>query len=289
MRFEKKDGSFAEALKNLDISEGDILLVASDITALLFNLKTALGIRRRADVDNALHALIDAFQAAVGKSGTLLFPVFSWSWCRGDGFDIRTTRGEVGALQNWVLANRPEFVRTRHPIYSFMVWGKDADVLRAMDNQDSWSHASPFRFLHEHGAKHLLFNIEPCQALTFMHYIEQELDVPYRYPKYFFGKYTDENGNTETRMYSMFARDIGLGAGCRILNDWLVENNAAKRVHWEGNVLASVDLKASYPLIRDDILLNRGRNTVSYASGEPDLNMPRRIPFEVKGPEERTC
>ena len=283
MRFEIKDGSFSEALENLGIAEGDILLVASDITALLFNLKSELGIRRKADVDEALHSLIDAFQAAVGKNGTLLFPVFSWSWCRGNGFDIRTTKGEVGALQNWVLANRTDFVRTRHPIYSFMVWGKDTDILCAMDNQDSWSHASPFGFLHEHGAKHLLFNIEPYQALTFMHYIEQELDVPYRYPKYFFGKYTDRNGNTETRMYSMFVRDIDLGAGCKIRNDWLVEKNAARTVRWEGNVLTSVDLKASYPVIRDDILCNRGRNTVSYGSGEPDLETPRRIPFEVKG------
>ena len=283
MKFEKTDGSFSEALKNLGITDGDVLLVASDITALLFSLKTELGIRRRTDIDAALHALTDAFQNAVGKNGTLLFPVFSWSWCRGNGFDIRTTRGEVGALQNWVLANRRDFVRTRHPIYSFMVWGKDADLLRAMDNQDSWSHASPFCYLHQHGAKHLLFNIEPYQALTFMHYIEQELDVPYRYPKYFFGKYTDENGHTETRMYSMFVRDIGLGAGCKIRNGWLVEKNVAEQVQWEGNMLTSVDLRKSHPVIRDDILCNRGRNTVSYASGEPDLEMPRRIPFEIKG------
>ena len=65
MKFEKTDGSFSEALKNLGITDGDVLLVASDITALLFSLKTELGIRRRTDIDAALHALTDAFQNAV--------------------------------------------------------------------------------------------------------------------------------------------------------------------------------------------------------------------------------
>ena len=249
MRFEKENGSFAAALKALEIGTGDLLTVSSDIKTLLFRMSTEYNVRGRSERNAALNELIDTLQAAVGTEGTLLFPVFSWDWCRGKGFDLRTTKGEVGTLQNWVLENRPDFLRTRHPMYSFMVWGKDAGILAAMDNQDAWGPASPFRYLHTHGGKNLLFNVESYQALTFCHYVEQEVRVPYRHPKY------------------------------------LAENKAAKKTLWEENILTAVDLPASYPVIRDDILNNRGRNTLTFAGREPDLDAPQTIPFEVKGIE----
>ena len=120
MRFEKENGSFAAALKALEIGTGDLLTVSSDIKTLLFRMSTEYNVRGRSERNAALNELIDTLQAAVGTEGTLLFPVFSWDWCRGKGFDLRTTKGEVGTLQNWVLENRPDFLRTRHPMYSFM-------------------------------------------------------------------------------------------------------------------------------------------------------------------------
>ena len=286
MRFEKENGSFAAALKELGIGRGDLLTVSSDITTLLFRMSTEYGIRGRNERNAALDELINTLQEAVGTEGTLLFPVFSWDWCRGKGFDIRTTKGEVGALQNWVLENRADFRRTRHPMYSFMVWGKDAETLAAMDNQDAWGPASPFRYLQDHGGKHLLFNVDSWQALTFCHYVEQEVRVPYRHPKYFFGQYTDGRGVTETRMYSMYVRDMDMEAAVGVHNDWLAENGAAKKVLWEENTLTAVDLPKSYPLIRDDMLHNRGRNTLKLSTGELDMDAPRTAAYEVKGIKE---
>ena len=117
MRFEKENGSFAAALKSLEIGTGDLLTVSSDIKTLLFRMSTEYNIRGKSERNAALNELTDTLQAAVGTEGTLLFPVFSWDWCRGKGFDLRTTKGEVGTLQNWVLENRPDFLRTSHPMY----------------------------------------------------------------------------------------------------------------------------------------------------------------------------
>ena len=281
--FEKEAGSFAAVLKDLGIRKGDLLVISSDIKTLLFRMSTEYGVRGRDGRNNALHELVNTLQAVTGKEGTLLFPVFSWDWCRGRGFDIRTTKGEVGTLQNWVLENRTDFIRTRHPMYSFMTWGKDAQLLASMDNQDAWGPASPFRYLHTHGGKHLLFNVESYQALTFCHYVEQEVRVPYRHPKFFFGEYTDEYGATETRMYSMYVRDLEVESAVGIRNDWLTEKHAARKIPWEGNMLTLVDLPASYPLIRDDMLHNNGRYTLTFAAGELDWNAPQTIPYEVKG------
>lgn len=283
MKFENVDGSFQKALRELGIVEGDIIYIASDIKTLLFNMATKYGINSKAERDKALHELVDTFKEAVGREGTLLFPVFSWDWCRGKGFNIKTTKGEVGTLQNWVLENRDDFVRTRHPMYSFMVWGKDSVYLSTMDNQDAWSHASPFYYLQTHGAKQLLFNIESYQGLTFGHYVEQEVSVPYRHPKYFFGCYTDENGIAEKRMYSMHVRDIDMESGCGIHNDWLIEQSVAQKVMWDGNTLTIVDLQRSYSVIKDDMINNKGKNTLTFATGELDWEAEQTVSYEVKG------
>lgn len=285
MLYETSKRSLISALNFLGIKNGSVLYVSSDIKTFLFQLAMGFGIRTKEQRNEALNELINDFQKAVGPEGTLLFPVFSWDWCRGNGFDIKKTKGEVGTLSNWVLENRADFRRTRHPIYSFMVWGKDAALLEAMDNQDAWSHKSPFYYFQTHKAKQLLFNIEAYQGLTFGHYIEQEVSVPYRHPKYFFGDYTDENGITEKRMYYMYVRDMGFESGCGIHNDWLIAKGVAIKTEWKKNQLVVVDLEKSYPIIYDDMVQNNGKNTLSFSSGHLDLTKKQTLEYEVKGIE----
>ncbi|MBR0079678.1 MAG: AAC(3) family N-acetyltransferase [Synergistaceae bacterium] len=273
-----------ETLKKCGVVAGDILYVSSDIKTFLFNAAESLGINKKDERNQLLNDFIDCFQETVTDKGTLLFPVFSWDWCRGHGFDVRKTKGEVGTLSNWVLANRKDFQRTQHPMYSFMVWGKDAELLKNMSNQDAWSHSSPFYyFLQNKNAKQLLFNIEAFQGLTFGHFVEQEVRVPYRHPKYFFGCYTDENGNTENRMYSMYVRDIEVESGCNVHNSWLIENKVATHGIWRDNKMVIVDLAKSYPLIKNDMLNNNGENTLIFTKGKLDWTQNQTVLYEIKG------
>lgn len=215
--------------------------------------------------------------------GRLCSPYSHGIGAGGRGFNIKATKGEVGTLSNWVMANREDFIRTKHPMYSFVVWGKDAVKLASMENQDAWSHASPFFYLYTHGAKQLLFNIEAYQGLTFGHYMEQEVGVWYRHPKYFFGDYTDENGITERRMYSMHVRDMDFESACGIHNDWLIESGVASRGEWEDNLLTVVDLKKCYGLLREDMINNAGKNSLTFEYGNLDWSKKQTLPYEVKG------
>lgn len=270
-------------LERLGVKKGDILYISSDIKTLLFTMSMDYGIRDKKSRNEMLNSLVDVFQETVGEEGTVLFPVFSWDWCRGNGFDLLHTKGEVGTLSNWVLENRKDFVRTKHPIYSFMVWGKDTGCLTGMDNQDAWSHSSPFYYLQTHHAKQLLFNIEAYQGLTFVHYLEQEAGVPYRHPKYFFGEYVDADGTKETRMYSMYVRDIDFETGCGVHSQFLIDNGAACQENWLDNILTVVNLAEGCDIILKDIKENNGRNTLTFKEGGLDWTKERKVPYEVKG------
>ncbi len=255
---------FEKHLASLGIKKGDILYVGSDVASVLLSARHELELSSKEEQFRFLDKLIDSIQEAVSEEGTLLFPVYSWDFCRGKGFDYKKTQGEVGVLNNYILNNRSDFKRTQHPIYSFMVWGKDAGYLAGLANQEAWGEASPFKYLLDNDAKQLNINVGPLRGLTFKHYVEQVVRVPYRYPKYFIGSYTDENGVTEDRVYSMYVRDLGIEENPVRDNDafssLFVEKNTTFR-DWD---MFTFNFKKLFEVLKEDFLNNGGKNVYDY-------------------------
>lgn len=248
-----------QALLKLDIKEGSIVYVASDITSLMVEARKKYNIKTVDDVNTFLNTFINILQKAVGRDGTLLFPIYTWEFCRNGFYDIRNTKGEVGVLPNWILENRSDFLRTKHPIYSFLVWGKDAEYLVSMNNIDSWGSDSPFNYLHDSNAIQLLFNVPLQSGFTFMHYVERCINVPYRYNKLFIGKYVDEFGNENIKEYSMFVRDLDIESR-ELLNDTFVENlNSYRSISFGKQILKAFKFTDAFPLVKDDFINNGGR------------------------------
>lgn len=63
------------------------------------------------------------------------------------------------------------------------------------------------------------------QCFTFMHYVEKELKVPYRYMKAFNSKYIDEQGEVEERTYSMYVRDLDIESETCLSEEFLVDQH----------------------------------------------------------------
>ena len=83
------------------VKKGDIIYMASDITLCLTQARKN-GIKSQMQIDSYLNEFINVLQDIVGVEGTLLFPVFTWKFCRERFFDARTSLGEVGSLNNWI-------------------------------------------------------------------------------------------------------------------------------------------------------------------------------------------
>lgn len=245
-----------QALEGLGVGQGDLLYVASDATRLLVSA-VRVGYRTPAERDAFLHSFIDELKDVVGETGTLLFPVFTWDFCRGKGFDRRSSLGEVGSLNNWILANRPDFTRTQHPLYSFMVWGAQAETLAAMDNVDSWGEDSPFAYLHHNNGKLLLFSVSLQRGFTFMHYVGRSVRVPYRYMKAFRGEYIDTDGTADERVYTMYVRDLAIESEEYEPDEWLLDAGVMAERVVDDMPLRVVDLPRAYDVVADD-LLNHG-------------------------------
>lgn len=217
-----------ENLEKIGVSKGDILYVASDVSQMIKRAQIDLGFKDKETRNDFLNLVIDAIQEILGQEGTLLFPMYNWDFCKGITFDYRHTKSKVGALNNFVLEKRPEFRRTRHPIYSFMVWGKEQSYLCALDNQEAFGANSPFAYLDQNNAKQLSLGVDMTGGITFLHYVEQFVQVPYRHHKFFLGQYEDENGCVEFRAYSQYVRDLSVQYKFILKDDFFREKKVVR-------------------------------------------------------------
>lgn len=248
-----------EIINEIDINRGDVVLISSDLKHIIFQAYEQEG---KADIDG----LIDSIQRKIGTEGTLLFPTFNWDFCKGVTFDYQKTACKTGALSKAAL-KRTDFKRTKHPLYSFAVWGKDQELLCEMENESSFGADSPFAYLHKKGAKNLIIDVSYQHCFTFVHYVEEQTKgVDYRYLKKFMAGYKDETGIESMRTYSMFVRDLDLDVFNTIepMDSVFLEFGAVKKYSINDIPYKLVDLGKAFPLIQKDILENKSRRLCTY-------------------------
>ncbi len=242
----------------LKIEKGDVILLTSDITDLFLHCQENGEIM---DVN----ILLDNFQEAIGEEGTLLVPTYNWGFCQGKAFDYKKTPSKTGAIGNAAL-RRKDFTRTKHPIYSFAVWGKDAVKLAAMDNIESFGPDSPFAYLEQVNAKNVFIGASLRNSFTYIHYIEQKLGAKYRYSKKFKSHYIDQNKVDTVKEYAMYVRDLDLGVVCAPdpFVDTLYANHIVQHGHINGVPYEVIRFNDVTPFIQEDILHNKSKNLCRY-------------------------
>lgn len=148
--------------------------------------------------------LIAAALELLGPAGTLVMPAFTLGFGKSRAFDRERTPSETGALTE-LFRKRAGTRRSLHPFHSVCAAGA-----RAAELADAWALSSfgtggPFERLRRHDALLLCAGVG-AERLTFVHYAEESVGVPYRAMKPFPGKVVD-GGREDARVYQMYARD----------------------------------------------------------------------------------
>lgn len=242
------------------IDEGDVIYLVSDVTRLALK-----ALREKDSYDGNI--LLDKLIQRIGPEGTILVPTFNWDFCSGKGFDYYGTISQTGALGNIAL-KRKDFKRTKHPIYSFAVWGKGQKELCEMENIDAWGEGTPFSYMQDHRGKGLILGLENTHGLTSKLHNEQVFGVPYRYIKEFTAPYTDENGITDVRTYSMNVRDYDMDPQYvepqTVFSQILRDLNVLHTQMINGEPVSTVLLQELAQVEEVEIKCNKCRNMYTY-------------------------
>lgn len=248
---------YENLISDIGIEKGDILDIASGLRCIVQYCH-----------NHGMHfdgsRLLDALQEAVGADGTVMVRAFTWDFCEKIPFDIRQSSSQVGALGN-IAMKREDFVRTKHPLYSWMVWGKHQEYLCGLENVSAFGEGTPFDFLYQNDAKLVRIGNLSVWSFTQRHHAEKIANLPFRFEKMFEGEYIDRNGVHSTRKYSMFVRhtdiEVELNDYSCIERDWK-DTGVEIAKEWNGINCSTVRLREAMDYVYDDLIHNFGKKTL---------------------------
>ncbi|MGB6775895.1 MAG: AAC(3) family N-acetyltransferase [Terriglobales bacterium] len=217
-----------DALLSIGVKQGSIVMVHPDaIVAAQFPAMPAVG----SDNEQRLDLLIEAIEAAIGSQGTLLMPTFSYSFTKGEPFDICNTPSAVGMVSER-FRTRPGVRRTLDPIFSFAVRGRLAQELCTIPAKECFGAESVFAALHRWNAQIVDLGCSMSRGGTFVHYVETSHGVDYRYKKVFSGIVISPDGLASECSVVYHVRDLtrGSDANLRRLQKRLADDGKSRTV-----------------------------------------------------------
>ncbi len=236
----------------MGVKPGDTVQLMADLTRMAWNA------RRDGSRFNTSDFL-NAFADAVGPNGHVLVPTFNFDLRDGDGFDVKHTRSISGALANAAL-DHVRFQRTPHALHSFAVTGAHACQLGTSEEPGSFGPRSPFALLLEQKGFLIAIDLPLNDALTFVHFTEEKVGVPYRSHKTIRTRYTDVDGKTDDRTFSVYAKRPGHHMELSALEPILETAGALVRGEVDGSRFMRVDLSKAHEVIAHDITANKARS-----------------------------
>ena len=193
------DDILKEGVRDVGIEQGDLLVVHSFLGGLPATPKARQEVCRK---------VVDALWGAIGGQGTLVMPTFSSLFTDTGFFDRQETPSDTGVLTEY-FRNLPGVLHTSHPFHRFSAMGRHSHEISNASCISSFGRGSAMELMHQFGGKVLLFCVD-WDVCTFFHYVEERLQVPYRFFKTFSGEIHDK-GTVASEEWKMYVRDLEHG------------------------------------------------------------------------------
>ncbi len=237
-----------KAIRRLGILGGDHVFIYSNVGFF--------GELVGAETDEDVFKIFkEAIREVIGMGGTMIFPTFSYSFCKGEEYDPLVTPSVCGLLSEFARQD-PNFLRSNDANFSIAAEGMRAKFFT--ENMPSYSFGEDSfweRFLNEKG---LFLNFNFDAGSTFIHYVERKLDVPYRWDKPFTGNLFVYSRGQEATFYH-YVRDLDKPEHAP---DFTKFDAAAKAagIAWDVNLgrgkILAVTAEDTYKLIEKEIKNN---------------------------------
>lgn len=191
------------ALCKLGLVRGDLVMLHADVSTF-----GKLGDFR--DRNAFLQALLDGFVDVLGPEGTLIVPTYTYSFCKNQPFDVKSSPSTTGIFSEYVRT-RPNAVRSADPIFSHAGLGPKAAMLLNDVGTTCFGKESVFdRFYNQNGK---IVNFGKFFDITYLHYIEHEYQLrfgklSYRKNKTFSGTIINSDGISRHSEFTYYVRRL---------------------------------------------------------------------------------
>lgn len=232
------NGDILNALKEVDADKCDVLLLhtAMEFGALSREIK-------RRELNEIMYDLIK--QLGVN---TLVFPTFSFSFANKEDYDVRQSKSKMGMLNEYIR-KQDEAVRSLDPLMSVCVVGENQELAQVSGDSSLGEGGFFDRLHHTSNARIAFLGVDEIICNTHLHYVEEQLQVPYRYHLSMNGNVIDYDGNVIPKQQKLFVtyKHVTPGAN-RAFYDELTAKGQMKKVFLGGSSVSCFKEEDVYEL-----------------------------------------
>ena len=220
---------FKDAFIEIGLSKGDMLLIHSSLLKF--------GVPNDANLGELPEKISIILQSIISENGTIAVPTFNFEYCNGTSFNKQETPSKLMGVFSEYIRKLPASKRSFHPMQSIAAVGKKAEFLIENDTISTFSPDGPFDRLLAINTKVVLLGTD-LNSVSMIHWVEEKLNVPYRYWKSFPGIYVDKGISTQ-RSYKMFVRSRELNPKLNMfyIEDQLIREKKIKTYNLGGGTI----------------------------------------------------
>ncbi len=237
-----------QSIRALGVERGDTIFVHSQ---LKFLGKLNASISKQDFTSAFIHACLES----VGKTGNVIMPTFSYSFCKNEDYNPLVTPSTVGLLTE-AFRVMPGVKRSLDPIFSVAAYGPDKDFYTNVGT-NCIGPGSVFEKLYHQNAK-IIFIGERFD-LTYMHFVEYTVGVPYRYIKEFSGNVI-EHGKKVPHTVQYYVRNLDINPHYALedIANYLNVQGVLKTVPLGHSKLRLVQAQDAFEKIKHGLKVNPG-------------------------------
>lgn len=186
----------------------DCLSIEADDTIFIHSSLLSFGLPVGRSLSQLTVELMGILKKKVIEKGSIVVPTFNFEFFETKYFNLQRTPSKgMGTISELVRLQEGSF-RSPHPIQSVASIGNKAQYFTQNAPKTAFEEGGPFDLMAKRGGKILLLGAT-FRYISFIHFVEQKLRVPYRYYKCYDGIFEDElQSIKELRTYNFFARKL---------------------------------------------------------------------------------
>jgi len=241
----------ANTLESLGLKKNDAVFVHADLSGFKYlNL----------DFWSLNNSVFNTILEIVGNEGAILAPTFTYNnFHKKKIFDNKKTFSETGIISELVRTKK-DSLRSNHPIFSISSYGKKSELFVRNNSLNSTGIGTPFDRLFHFNAKILHLNIELVTRCTFLHYIEEKCNVPYRYSKFFEYQIIDHDNRKQNLLFENYVRkreNLKFSNYSKKLQNMLILNKITKKKLFKKNLITVTESQKLFNFISNKMKKNK--------------------------------
>lgn len=227
---------FGDALKKCGAHDCDLLFIHA-------GMSFGLPVPSRKELLDELWSTVNELSVP-----TICVPTFTFSFPNNEIFDVQNSPSKMGAFSEHIR-KLPSAIRSRDPLMSIALVGANKELVTEIGTESCGENCTFHKISKRDGVKFAFIGVRAGDCFTYMHHLEWQAKVPYRYNRHFTGIIRDnQTERKETYTLNVRYNNVQNSDGSYKFEDHLLDTGIMRQERFGDGTISCVSEKDATPV-----------------------------------------